>query len=63
VRDDAGKSIVFVVKQQKLERRAVSLGAERGADVEVIAGISAGDLLVVRGAGTLRDGQTVEVKQ
>jgi RND family efflux transporter MFP subunit len=63
VHEDAGKSIVFVVKQQKLERRAVSLGAERGADVEVIAGISAGDLLVVRGAGTLRDGQTVEVKQ
>ncbi|HEY6307992.1 MAG TPA: efflux RND transporter periplasmic adaptor subunit [Candidatus Angelobacter sp.] len=63
VRDDAGKSVVFVVKQQKLERRAVSLGAERGSDVEVIAGISPGDMLVVHGGEGLREGQAVEVKQ
>jgi RND family efflux transporter MFP subunit len=63
VHDDAGKSIVFVVKEQKLERRAVSLGAERGSDVEIMAGISPGDLLVVRGGEGLREGQTVEVKQ
>ena len=63
VRDDAGKSIVFLVKEKKLERRAVSLGADRGSDVEILAGVSAGDLLVVRGAETLRDGQAVEVKQ
>jgi RND family efflux transporter MFP subunit len=63
VRQDGGKSIVFLVRQQKLERRAVSLGAERGGDVEVIAGISPGDTLVVRGAENLRDGQAVEVKQ
>jgi RND family efflux transporter MFP subunit len=63
VRQDGGKSIVFLVSQQKLERRAVSLGAERGGDVEVMAGISPGDRLVVRGAENLRDGQAVEVKQ
>jgi len=63
VRQDSGKSIVFLVSQQKLERRAVSLGAERGGDVEVIAGISPGDTLVVRGAENLRDGQAVEVKR
>lgn len=63
VREDAGKSIVFVVKQQKLERRAVSLGAERGSDVEVMAGISPGDMLVVHGGEGLREGQAVEVKQ
>jgi RND family efflux transporter MFP subunit len=62
VHDDAGKSIVFVVKQEKLERRAVSLGAKRGSDVEVIAGISPGDMLVVHGGETLREGQAVEVK-
>jgi len=63
VRQDGGKSIVFLVSQQKLERRAVSLGAERGSDVEVMAGISPGDKLVVGGAENLRDGQAVEVKQ
>ena len=63
VRQDGGKSIVFLVGQQKLERRAVSLGAERGSDVEVMAGISPGDKLVVGGAENLHDGQAVEVKQ
>src|SRR5262249_41567059 len=63
VHDDGGKSVVFIVNQQKLERRAVSLGAERGGDVEVLAGVAAGDMLVVRGAGNLGDGQAVEVKQ
>ena len=63
VRQDGGKSIVFLVSQQKLERRAVSLGAERGSDVEVMAGISPGDKLVVGGAENLHDGQAVEVKQ
>jgi RND family efflux transporter MFP subunit len=63
VRQDSGKSVVFVVSQHKLDRRAVSLGAERGSDVEVIAGVMPGDMLVVRGAENLRDGQSVEVKQ
>jgi multidrug efflux pump subunit AcrA (membrane-fusion protein) len=63
VRQDGGKPIVFLVSQQKLERRAVSLGAERGSDVEVMAGISPGDRLVVGGVENLRDGQAVEVKQ
>lgn len=60
---DGGKQVVYLVRDQKLERRAVSLGNERGSDVEILAGVSPGDLLVVRGAETLRDGQTVEVKQ
>jgi RND family efflux transporter MFP subunit len=63
VRNDGGKQIVFLLHDQKLERRAVSLGADRGADVEVMAGLSPGDRLVVRGAENLRDGQAVEVKQ
>ena len=63
VRSDAGKSTVFLVKDNKLERRAVSLGAEHGDDVEVMAGIAPGDTLVLRGPENLREGQTVEVKK
>jgi RND family efflux transporter MFP subunit len=63
VRDDGGQKIVFLVSQQKLERRAVNLGAKRGNDVEVLAGISPGDMLVVRGGADLRSGQAVDVKQ
>lgn len=63
VHSDGGKQIVFLVRDQKLERRAVSLGAERGSDVEIIAGIAPGDKLVVGGANKLHEGQAVEIKQ
>jgi len=63
VRSDAGTQVVLVVAHQKLERRAVSLGAERGDQVEVMAGVAPGDMLVVRGGASLHDGQSVEVKQ
>ena len=63
VRNDGGKQIVYLVRDQKLERRAVSLGAERGSDVEIMAGLVPGDKLVVGGADKLHEGQAVEVKQ
>jgi multidrug efflux pump subunit AcrA (membrane-fusion protein) len=63
VQTDGGTSIIYVVKEQKLERHAVTLGSERGSDVEILAGISPGDSVVIRGAENLRDGQAVAVKQ
>jgi RND family efflux transporter MFP subunit len=63
VHSDGGKQIVYLVRDQKLERRAVSLGAERGGDVEIVAGVVPGDKLVVGGAEKLREGQVVEIKQ
>jgi RND family efflux transporter MFP subunit len=63
VHNDGGKQIVYLVRDQKLERRAVSLGAEHGGDVEIVAGIVPGDKLVVSGAEKLHEGQAVEVKQ
>ena len=63
VRSDAGRSTVFLVKDEKLERRAVSVGAEHGDDVEVMAGIAPGDTLVLRGSENLREGQTVEIRK
>jgi RND family efflux transporter MFP subunit len=63
VRDDQGKKIVFLVKNDHLERRAVGLGAIRGSDAEVLAGLDAGDIVVVKGPATLHDGQAVEIKK
>ena len=63
VHDENGKNVVFLVKDDKTERRAVTLGGKRGSDTEVIAGITAGDTLVVKSPGNLRDGQSVEVKK
>jgi RND family efflux transporter MFP subunit len=63
IRNDGGKQIVYLVRDQKLERRAVSLGVERGSDVEILAGLVPGDKLVVSSADKLHEGQAVEVKQ
>jgi RND family efflux transporter MFP subunit len=63
VRDDHGKRIVFLVKDDHLERRAVTLGGTRGSDAEILAGVVSGDTVVVRGPANLRDGQDVQVKR
>jgi multidrug efflux pump subunit AcrA (membrane-fusion protein) len=40
----------------------VELGEERGIDIEIIDGISSGDVVVVNGPQDLRDGQRAEIK-
>ena len=62
LRQSGGKQIVFLVRDGSVERRAVSVGATRGNDVEILAGLSAGDQVVVAGPEDLRDGQKVKVK-
>jgi RND family efflux transporter MFP subunit len=62
VRDEEGRKIVFVVRQGRLERRAVTLGENRGMAIEVVAGVSAGESVLVGGPEGLRDGQRVKVK-
>src|SRR5438128_3246807 len=63
VRKDGNTQYVFLVKNEALERRGVTLGMERGTDVEVSAGVNPGDMLVVKGPEGLKDGQGVEIKQ
>jgi HlyD family secretion protein len=63
VRDDSGKKIVFLVKDDHLERRAITLGGTHGSDAEVIAGLAVGDTVVVNGSPDLHDGQAVAIKR
>jgi len=63
VRDDGGKKLVFLVKADKAERRAVTLGGNRGTDAEVIAGLTVGDIVVVNGSVSLHDGESVQIKK
>lgn len=62
VRDDAGKKYVLLVRDDKVERRVVKLGGARGKDVEVLAGLSEGDSVVVKGPTDLHDGQAVGIR-
>jgi RND family efflux transporter MFP subunit len=63
VRKEGGSQYVLLVKNEAIERRGVTLGTERGTDVDVLAGVNPGDSLVVKGPENLKDGQGVEIKQ
>ena len=47
VRDDGGQKVVFVVKGDHIERRAVRLGTINGAQMQILAGLAPGDTVVV----------------
>jgi HlyD family secretion protein len=62
VREDGGARVVFVVRDGTLERRAVGVGLVRGEEVEITAGVSPGEEVVVGGPEGLRDGERVKTK-
>ncbi len=62
VRSADGKSIVFVLQNDRVERRAVSVGTAAGDQTEVLSGVSAGERVVVDGPQTLKDGDKVKVQ-
>ena len=59
LRRDGGAEVVFVARGDTVERRAVTTGLEDGGDVEVLAGVSAGERVVVEGPPALADGDRV----
>jgi RND family efflux transporter MFP subunit len=63
IRTDASTSFVFLVRDGKVERRAISVGMDRGTDVAILAGVMPGDSLGVKGPENLRDGDKVEIRQ
>jgi RND family efflux transporter MFP subunit len=63
LRDENGKKVVFLYKGGQVERRAVRAGEIRSGNQEVLAGLSAGDQVVVKGFEGLQDGDSVNIKQ
>ncbi|HYG65427.1 MAG TPA: efflux RND transporter periplasmic adaptor subunit [Thermoanaerobaculia bacterium] len=63
VRKDGDRSIVFVVKDEKVERRAVQTrtGVGSGDDVTVISGLTGGERVVVESPAELKDGDPVRI--
>ncbi len=57
-----GYSYVFVLGADNVvERQRIETGAVRESDIEVVAGLHAGEEIVVEGAGFLKDGDRVNV--
>jgi HlyD family secretion protein len=58
-----GADVVFVVKGEVAERRAVKVGLMEGDQVEVVSGLQVGERVIVEGPATLADGSRVTVKE
>ena len=63
IRSADGRQIVFVLNDNRVERRAVNVGLETGDQVEVLSGVRAGERVVVDGPPTLKDGDKVKIQQ
>ena len=59
LRSDGGGPVVFVVRGETVERRTVTTGLEDGGDIEVLAGVSAGERVVVEAPPALASGDRV----
>jgi RND family efflux transporter MFP subunit len=60
IRTVDGTSVVFVVRGDRVERRAVKPGGNDGDLIEVISGLNTGDRVVTEGVATLTDGARVK---
>ena len=60
IRTSDGASVVFVLHGDRVERRAVKVGASDGDLTEVVSGLNAGDRVVTEGAAALTDGARVK---
>jgi RND family efflux transporter MFP subunit len=62
IRQDGDQAIVFVLAGDTVERRPVQTGGTDGDRLEVVAGLRAGERVVVAGPVTLQAGSLVVVK-
>jgi RND family efflux transporter MFP subunit len=60
VRTQDNATVVFVVRGEHVERRAVRAGPETNGQIEIVSGVSAGERVVVDGPATLVDGARIK---
>ncbi len=63
LRQDAGKDVLFLVRDGRAERRAVTLGGSLGDSRQVLAGVTAGDSVIVDAPEGLKDGDAVAARE
>lgn len=60
VRREGDRDVAWVVQNGRAERRAITVGSSRNDEITVVAGLSAGDKIIVAGPDRLADGDKVE---
>ncbi|HEX7809531.1 MAG TPA: efflux RND transporter periplasmic adaptor subunit [Thermoanaerobaculia bacterium] len=63
IRRDGEQDIVFVVKEGKLERRAIKVANATGDNARLLSGVSDGEQVVVEGPAELAEGDKVKLKK
>ncbi|MCP4215005.1 MAG: efflux RND transporter periplasmic adaptor subunit [bacterium] len=58
---EGSESVVFVVKDNKAQRKAIGVGYINRTDMEITSGLETGDTVVRSGIGGLKDGSVVEI--
>ena len=62
IRKDGNVDVVYVLKDGKAQRRAVSLGGTVGDSRQLRAGVAAGERVITEAPAELKDGDAVETK-
>jgi membrane fusion protein, multidrug efflux system len=57
---ERGKAYVFVVNDNKIERREVRTGKRRPGEVEIVEGVHENEHVVIEGTQNIRDGSIVQ---
>jgi multidrug efflux pump subunit AcrA (membrane-fusion protein) len=60
--NDSSVGVVWIIKEDHVERRAVKLGAKNGSDQTVIAGLIAGERVAVGDFSKLQDGTKIKLE-
>ena len=63
VREQDGRTVVWVVREGRVERRAVTVASRTGDEATITAGLNGGERVVVDGAHRLADGARVVEKE
>jgi RND family efflux transporter MFP subunit len=63
LRNDGNQPVVFVLRGDQVERRAITIGAAEGDRVEVLSGLSDGERVVIDAPASLTDGARVTIRE
>ena len=63
IREEGGKRVVYVLRDDRVERRPVRLGEAHGDEQDLLDGVAEGEQVVVKGLDGLQDGQRVQQKR
>lgn len=62
VQQSGSRDITWVVSDRKIERRAITVGQADRDEISILAGLRAGETVILNPPDSLREGQTVTVK-